>query len=89
MHQVLLVNEGTVAVGVMAVAMAIAFLMVVGLGAYVLYCDALNRADERALATEQGDGVHPAVAEAHPESAAEAAAAPTRARRRRTPPAGH
>jgi hypothetical protein len=89
MHQVLLVNEGSVAVGVMAVAMAVAFLMVVGLGAYVLYCDAQNRAGERALATESGDGGHPPAAETHHEVAAETAASNPARRRRTRPPAGH
>ena len=65
MHLALLVNEGTVAVGVMAVAMSVAFLMVVGLGAYVLYCDAENRAGERALAEGHGETRGEAAAEAH------------------------
>lgn len=89
MHQVLLVNEGTVAVGVMAVAMAVAFLMVVGLGAYVLYCDAENRAGERLLATEAGDTGHPVAVEQEgpgPDAPAPARPAP---RRRTRPPAGH
>jgi hypothetical protein len=79
MHQVLLVNEGSVAVGVMAIAMAVAFLMVVGLGAYVLYCDALNRAGEQVAA------------EAHSDAPAADSAAPAgpASRRRTRPPAGH
>lgn len=70
--------------------MAVAFLMVVGLGAYVLYCDALNRAGERQLATEAGDGAHPPATDSHHEAAAPAAAAADQpARRRRTrPPSG-
>jgi hypothetical protein len=79
---VFLVNEGTVAVGVMAIAMAVAFLMVVGLGAYVLYCDAKNRAGEHSLV---------AATEPHSEPAAapEATSAPAPSRRRRPrPPAG-
>ena len=46
MHAAYLVNEGTVAVGVMAVALFIAFGLVIVLGAYVVYCDRLNRAEE-------------------------------------------
>ena len=44
-----LVNEGTVAVGVMAVALFFAFGLVIALGAYVVYCDRLNRAGEASL----------------------------------------
>lgn len=69
MHLALLVNEGTVAVGVMAVAMTVAFLMVVALGAYVLYCDAENRAGERALADGHAETRGEAVAEAHADTA--------------------
>ncbi|MDQ6919233.1 MAG: hypothetical protein M3Z98_07720, partial [Candidatus Dormibacteraeota bacterium] len=50
MHPLFLVNEGTVAVITMSVALFIAFGMVIGLGAYVIYCDRLNRAGEAALA---------------------------------------
>ena len=46
MHAAYLVNEGTVAVGVMAVALFVAFGLVIALGAYVVYCDRLNRAGE-------------------------------------------
>ena len=49
MHDFYLVNEGTVAVGVMAVALFFAFGLVIALGAYVVYCDRLNRAGEHAL----------------------------------------
>jgi hypothetical protein len=84
MHPVFLSNEGTVAVGVMAIAMAVAFLMVVALGAYVLYCDAQNRAGERALVTDAGDGGHPVAAESHP-AEEPAATAPGRRRRNRPP----
>src|SRR3979411_2527285 len=49
MHPLFLVNEGTVAVAMMAVALFIAFGMVIGLGAYVIYCDTLNRAGEARL----------------------------------------
>jgi len=89
MHQVLLVNEVTVAVGVMAVAMAVAFLMVIGLGAYVLYCDALNRAGEHALAGDSGDGSHPAAPESREASAGGTTASGPARRRRSRPPAGH
>jgi len=82
MTHIFLVNEGTVAVGVMAIAMAVAFLMVVGLGAYVLYCDAQNRAGERTLAAT-ADAGHPA------ELAAEDPEAPPAGRRRTRPPAAH
>jgi hypothetical protein len=41
-----LLNEGTIAVGVMTAAFAFAFLLVVALGAYVVYCDAQNRVAE-------------------------------------------
>ncbi|HEY8762292.1 MAG TPA: hypothetical protein VIP52_15425 [Candidatus Dormibacteraeota bacterium] len=57
MHHLYLVNEGTIAVLGMTVALFVAFGMVIGLGAYVIYCDRLNRAGERGL-------VH--VAEAEP-----------------------
>jgi hypothetical protein len=81
MHPLFLVNEGTVAVLGMTVALAIAFLMVVGLGAYVIYCDRLNRAAEAELAASE-----PPVAT----SAAPAAEPGHPARRRRAePPAPH
>jgi hypothetical protein len=88
MHAVFLSNEGTVAVEVMAIAMAIAFLMVIGLGAYVLYCDALNRAEERHLVTDAGDGGHPVAAESHPVEPApvDSRSAATGRRRRSRPP---
>jgi len=82
-HQLFLVNEGTVAVGVMAVAMAVAFLMVVALGAYVLYCDAQNRAGERTLAAASDEGGHPV------ESVPEEPAPTPSSRRRNHPPAAH
>jgi len=67
--------------------MAVAFLMVVGLGAYVLYCDTQNRAGERVLATESAEGGHPADPEDHNEAVAtDVAASPSPARRRRTRP---
>jgi hypothetical protein len=96
MHLVFLANEGTSAVGVMAVAMAVAFLMVVGLGAYVLYCDAQNRAGEAVLAGE-GHGVAAESAHAHdaepvaPVAAAEVAPPapePPSRRHRPRPPRG-
>jgi hypothetical protein len=89
MHPLFLVNEGTVAVISMTVALAIAFGMVIALGAYVIYCDRLNRAGEAGL-------VHAAVAEpvadepAVATSAAPAAEPGRAARRRRTePPPSH
>jgi len=82
MTHIFLVNEGTVAVGEMAIAMAVAFLMVVGLGAYVLYCDEQNRAGERTLAAA-GDAGHPT------ELPAEDPEAPAAGRRRTRPPAAH
>jgi hypothetical protein len=100
MHALFLANEGTSAVGFMAVAMAVAFLMVVGLGAYVLYCDAQNRAGERRLAgAADGESAHPVSLEgghAQAEPAAmtsadgDAAASESPARKRRSsPPQGH
>lgn len=65
MHQFYLANEGTTAVGVMAVALAIAFLMVVGLGAYVLYCDAQNRAGDARLAVAEADAASTPLLETH------------------------
>lgn len=44
-----LVFEGSGAVGVMTIVFAVAFLGVVGLGAYVVYCDALNRRGETSV----------------------------------------
>ena len=90
MLHLLLVNEGTTAVGVMAVAMAIAFLMVVALGAYVLYCDAQNRAGGQTLVPAHGEG-HPVAPEdpAEPAEPAEPASTKPAARRRTRPPAAH
>ena len=95
MHPVYLANEGTIAVGVMTVALAIAFLMVIGLGAYVLYCDAQNRAGEAHVAVAEAELVPPAPVETHavagepPHPVAGPVAVP-RARRRRTrPPEDH
>ncbi len=89
MHPLYLVNEGTVAVLGMTVALVVAFLMVVALGAYVIYCDRLNRAGEAQL-------VHAAEAEpAAGEPPVATSAAPAvepghHARRRRAePPPGH
>jgi hypothetical protein len=88
MHPLYLVNEGTMAVITMTVALFIAFGMVIGLGAYVIYCDRLNRADQALL-------VHAEGAEAADEPAAAAGAAPTAEpehpgrRRRAEPPSGH
>jgi hypothetical protein len=85
MHPLFLVNEGTVAVISMTIALVVAFGMVIGLGAYVIYCDRLNRAGEAGL-------VHAAVAEpAADEPTVAASAAPAAepgrpARRRRTEP---
>ncbi|GAC1653882.1 MAG: hypothetical protein NVS9B1_04010 [Candidatus Dormibacteraceae bacterium] len=44
-----LVFEGSGAVGVMTIVFAVAFLGVVGLGAYVVYCDAQNRRGETSV----------------------------------------
>jgi hypothetical protein len=88
MHPLFLVNEGTVAVISMTVALFIAFGMVIGLGAYVIYCDRLNRAGDASLvhATETDAADEPPVAS----SAAPAAEPGHAARRRRTePPPGH
>ena len=88
MHPLFLINEGTVAVISMTVALFIAFGMVIGLGAYVLYCDRLNRAGEPSL-------VHATEAEAADEAPVASGPAPASepgppTRRRRTePPAGH
>jgi hypothetical protein len=89
MHPLFLVNEGTVAVIGMSIALFIAFGMVIGLGAYVIYCDRLNRV---------GDGrlVHASDAESaadEPSVATSAAPAgesghPAR-RRRGEPPSSH
>lgn len=55
-----LVFEGSGAVGVMTIVFAVAFLGVVGLGAYVVYCDAQNRRGETSV-----EG-HPVLAAADP-----------------------
>jgi hypothetical protein len=55
MHPLFLVNEGTAAVAMMAVALFIAFGMVIALGAYVIYCDRLNRAGEARLAHAEAE----------------------------------
>jgi hypothetical protein len=87
MHPLFLVNEGTVAVISMTVALFVAFGMVIALGAYVIYCDRLNRAEEAGL-------VHAADAEAVADAPAHATSTPAAepgqpSRRRRTePPAG-
>jgi hypothetical protein len=87
MHPFFLINEGTVAVIGMSIALFTAFAMVIGLGAYVVYCDRLNRAGEARLA-------HATDAEpVTDESPGGASAAPgdgpaSRARRRRAEPPG-
>ena len=59
-----LVNEGTVAVGVMAVALFFAFGLVFALGAYVVYCDRVNRPGEASLVeTADSEPATPAPAE--------------------------
>ena len=95
MHPIYLANEGTTAVGVMAVALAIAFLMVIGLGAYVLHCDAQNRAGETRLAVAEAEVVPSAPLETHAvaEESSPVAGGPgsvvaAPARRRRTRPPG-
>ena len=45
-----LLNEGTIAVGAMTAALVFAFLLVIVLGAYVVYCDAQNRVGETEFA---------------------------------------
>jgi hypothetical protein len=87
MHPLFLVNEGTMAVIGMSIALFIAFGMVIALGAYVIYCDRLNRA---------GDGrlVHASEAESvadEPVTSAGPAGEPGHpARRRRAePPSSH
>jgi hypothetical protein len=86
MHPLFLVNEGTVAVAMMAVALFIAFGMVIGLGAYVIYCDRLNRAGEARLAHAEADA---AADEPVATSAAAADAGQTARRSRAEPPPGH
>jgi hypothetical protein len=87
MHPLFLVNEGTVAVISMTVALFIAFGMVIGLGAYVIYCDRLNRAGDAGLvhATETDAADEAPVAT----SAAPAEPGPPARRRRAEPPTGH
>jgi hypothetical protein len=89
MHPLFLVNEGTVAVISMTVALFIAFGMVIALGAYVIYCDRLNRVGDAGL-------VHAGEAEAVAEEPTLAAgttpaaeSGPPARRRRTEPPPGH
>jgi hypothetical protein len=84
MHPLFLVNEGTVAVIGMSIALFTAFAMVIALGAYVIYCDRLNRAGDGRLvhATEAESADEPPVAT----SAAPAAEPGSGARRRRAEP---
>jgi hypothetical protein len=95
MHPVYLANEGTTAVAVMAVVMAVAFLMVIGLGAYVLYCDAQNRAGEARRAVAEAELAPSAPVEAHavagepPNPVAGPVAEPPARRRRTRPPGDH
>jgi hypothetical protein len=81
MHLIYLANEGTIAVGVMAAALFIAFGMVIALGAYVIYCDSLNRAGETPIAAVDTPSAATAAESSEP-------AAPAR-RRRREPPSEH
>jgi len=89
MHPLFLVNEGTVAVITMSVALFIAFGMVIGLGAYVIYCDRLNRAEEirlvHATETDAAPAESPVATTAAP---ADEPGRPAR-RRRAEPPTGH
>lgn len=89
MHPLFLVNEGTVAVISMTVALFIAFGMVIGLGAYVIYCDRLNRAGEATLlhATETESAADEAPIATTTSPAAEGG--PPNRRRRTEPPPGH
>jgi hypothetical protein len=86
MHPLFLVNEGTVAVAMMAVALFIAFGMVIGLGAYVIYCDRLNRAGEARLVHAEAE---PGADEPVAANTAAAEAGPTTRRSRAEPPPGH
>jgi hypothetical protein len=81
MHPIYLANEGTTAVIVMAVALFIAFGMVIALGAYVIYCDRLNRAGETQVPAVESPSLSPAVETGEP------AARPRR--RRPEPPSEH
>ena len=86
MHPIFLVNEGTVAVAMMAVALFIAFGMVIGLGAYVIYCDRLNRAGEARLAHAEAE---PAVDQPVVTTAAPAEPGQPAGHSRAKPPPGH
>jgi hypothetical protein len=88
MHPLFLVNEGTVAVISMTIALFIAFGMVIALGAYVIYCDRLNRAGEAGL-VHAAEG-EPAADEQPVATSAASAAEPgqTARRRRAEPPSG-
>ena len=88
MHPLFLVNEGTVAVAMMAVALFIAFGMVIGLGAYVIYCDRLNRADQERLVHAAGAEVAEEPAPAAGDAPATEPGQPVR-RHRGEPPSGH
>lgn len=81
-----LVNEGTIAVGAMTAALVIAFVLVVLLGAYVVYCDAQNRVGESEFAGI-GHAEDPPVAPVEPTAASAEPAAehPARSRRARNP----
>jgi hypothetical protein len=81
-----LLNEGTIAVGAMTVAFFIAFLLVVLLGAYVVYCDAQNRAGETEFAGVGHADDHAADPVESTAAAAEPAEHHTRTRRRAHPP---
>ena len=61
-----LVLEGTTAVGVMALVFGVAFAGVIGLGAYVIYCDVQNRrTDDDVAPAAEADTNSPILAGAH------------------------
>jgi hypothetical protein len=88
MHPLFLINEGTLAVIGMSIALFIAFGMVIGLGAYVIYCDRLNRAGEGRLVHAEAEPAadEPPVATS---TAPAAEPGPTARRPRAEPPSTH
>ena len=90
MHPLFLINEGTVAVIGMSIALFIAFGMVIGLGAYVIYCDRLNRAGDGRRLVHAGEAESAAEEPPVATSAAPASEPGGPARRRRAePPSSH
>ena len=88
MHPLFLVNEGTVAVIGMSIALFTAFAMVIALGAYVIYCDRLNRAGDGGLVRAR-EGEPAADEHSVAASAAPAAEPGAPARPRAEPPSTH